>query len=70
MIKGKASMTTVAHILAFQPSGSLCGVHYRAESAGLSLKKLATFMVDESRTQCTYNLNGGGSPTMVYEKIW
>lgn len=38
-----------------------------SESAGLSLKELATFMADELGVQCAYNLDDGGSSTMVYE---
>lgn len=37
------------------------------ESEGLSLSDLATFMADELGVQCAYNLDGGGSSTMVYE---
>lgn len=38
-----------------------------SESAGLSLRELATFMADELGVECAYNLDGGGSSTMVYE---
>ena len=37
------------------------------ESEGLSLSDLATFMSDELGVECAYNLDGGGSSTMVYE---
>ena len=37
------------------------------ESEGLSLSDLATFMANELGVQCAYNLDGGGSSTMVYE---
>lgn len=36
------------------------------ESEGLSLSELATFMVEELDVTCAYNLDGGGSSTMVY----
>lgn len=38
-----------------------------SESAGLTLCELATFMADELGVECAYNLDGGGSSTMVYE---
>ena len=37
------------------------------ESAGLSLSELATFMTSELGVECAYNLDGGGSSTMVFE---
>lgn len=37
------------------------------ESEGLSLAELATFMQQELGVTCAYNLDGGGSSTMVYE---
>lgn len=37
------------------------------ESEGLSLAELATYMADELGVECAYNLDGGGSSTMVYE---
>ena len=37
------------------------------ESEGLSLSDLATFMTSELGVECAYNLDGGGSSTMVFE---
>ena len=37
------------------------------ESEGLSLSDLATFMANELGVECAYNLDGGGSSTMVYK---
>ena len=37
------------------------------ESEGLSLSDLATFMTTELGVECAYNLDGGGSSTMVFE---
>ena len=37
------------------------------ESEGLALSDLATFMTTELGVECAYNLDGGGSSTMVFE---
>lgn len=38
-----------------------------SESAGLSLYELAEFMADELGVETAYNLDGGGSSTLVYD---
>lgn len=38
-----------------------------SESAGLTLRELATYMAEELGVQCAYNLDGGGSSTLWYQ---